>query len=80
MLAQRELAAAMAQPEQRVELLDKLEREAPTPQRADRHRVTGRGARHHLEDRKRDIEPAADVDEPVIALGPGGCFRADGAP
>ena len=60
--------AAVAQPEQRVELLDELERQPPTPHRPDRDRVPGGRIRGHLEDRKRDVETAADVDEPVVGL------------
>ena len=41
-VAARELAAAVAQAEQRVELLDELEREPPAAQRTDRDRVSRR--------------------------------------
>ena len=61
MLAARQPAAAVAQPEQRVELLDQLVREPPAAQRSDRDRVAGRRLGRHLEDRERDVEPAADV-------------------
>ena len=69
MVPVHEAPATVAQPEQRVELLDELECEPPPPQRPDRHRMTRRRARRDLEDRKRDVEAAAYVHEPVI--GPG---------
>ena len=61
MLAARQPAPAVAQAEQRVELLDQFVREAPAAQRSDRDRVPGGRIRRHLEDRERDVEPAADV-------------------
>ena len=69
MVAPRQPPAAVAQAEQRVELLHQLERQPPTPHRSDRDRVARRGVAADLEDRKRDVEPAADVDEPVVAAG-----------
>ena len=41
-LTARQPPPAVAQPEQRVELLDQLERQPPAPQRTDRDRVAGR--------------------------------------
>ncbi len=69
MLAARQAPAAVAQPEQRVQLLDQLQRQPPPAQRPDRDRVPGGRLGRDLEDRERDVEPAADVDEPVVAPG-----------
>ena len=38
------------------------------------------GSRGDLEDRERDVEPAADVDEPVVVARSAACCRAGGAP
>ena len=65
-LAARQRAPAVAQPEQRVELLDQLGRGRPPPHRADADRVAGGGLARDLEDRERDVQPAAQVD---VAVG-----------
>ena len=59
-------AAAVAQPEQRVELLDQLGRGGAPADGADADRVAGGGLARDLEDRERDVEPAAQVD---VAVG-----------
>ena len=70
MLAARQRAPAVAQPEQRVELLDQLGRRRAAAHRADADRVArGRLARD-LEDRERDVQPAAQVD---VAVGLAPC-------
>src|SRR5262249_31017731 len=66
MLAARERAAAVAQAEERVELLDELGRGGATAHRADTYGVAGGGLGRDLEDRERDVQPAADVD---VAVG-----------
>ena len=66
MLAARQDPATVAQAEQRIELLDELGGETPVAERPDRHGVAGGRLGCDLEDRKRDVEPAADVDEAVI--------------
>ena len=67
MVAPRQLAPAVAEAEQRVQLLDEL---AATTRPRTGPTVTawpaGRLARD-LEDRERDVEPAAQVDVPVGA-------------
>jgi hypothetical protein len=64
--AARQLAPAVAQAEQRVELLDELGRDEPPAHRADAHRVSRRRLARHLEDRERDVEAAPQVD---VAVG-----------
>ena len=59
-------AAAVAQPEQRVELLDQLGGGGAPADGADADRVAGGGLARDLEDRERDVEPAAQVD---VAVG-----------
>ncbi len=66
MVAAGQAPAAVAQAEQRVELLDELRREPPAAQRPDRHRVARGRLGGHLEDRERNVEAAADVHEPVV--------------
>ena len=66
-LAPRQLAAAVAQAEQRVELLDQLGRRRAPAHRADRDRVPARRLERDLEDREGDVEPAAQVDVAVRA-------------
>ena len=66
MVAPRQLAPAVAQREQRVELLDELRRGGLPAQRPDRDAVAGRRLARDLEDRERDVEPAAQVD---VAVG-----------
>ena len=58
----------MAKPEDRVELLDELARERASAQRPDGDGVPGRRLTRHLEDRIGDVEAAADVDAPIVAL------------
>ena len=65
MLAPRQRPAAVAQAEERVELLDQLGGGRPPAQRADGHRVPRGGLAGDLEDRERDVEAAAQVDELV---------------
>ena len=80
MLAARQRAPAVAQPEQRVELLDQLGRGRPAPHRADAHGVAGGGLARDLEDRERDVQPAAQVDV-AVGLGlPAHVARAGAAP
>ena len=67
-LAARQRAPAVAQAEQRVELLDQLGGGRPPAHRADADRVAGGGLARDLEDRERDVEPAAQVD---VAVGLG---------
>ena len=57
--------AAVAQAEERVELLHELGRGGAALDRADGHGVPGCGLQGDLEDREGDVEPAAQVDEPV---------------
>ena len=66
-LAPGQPAAAVAQAEQRVELLHELERRPPAADRPDRDRVPGGRLGRDLEDRIGDVEPAADVDQPIVA-------------
>ena len=66
MVAPRQLAPAVAQREQRVELLDELRRRGLPAQRPDRDAVAGGRLARDLEDRERDVEPAAQVD---VAVG-----------
>ena len=68
MLAARQRAAAVAQPEQRVELLDELGRRRAAAHRADADGVARGGLARDLEDRERDVQPAAQVD---VAVGLG---------
>ena len=68
MLAQAQRAAAVAQREERVELLHELGRRAPAAQRADRHRAPLRGRGRDLEHGVRDVQPAAQVDVRVVVL------------
>ena len=67
MLAARKPPPAVPQAEQRVQLLDELLRETPPPQRADRDRMARGRLGRDLQNRKRDVEPAPDVDKAVIA-------------
>ena len=60
---------AVAQAEQGVELLDQLERQPPAPDRPDGDSVAGRRIGGHLQDRERDVQAAADVDQPIVAPG-----------
>ena len=60
--------AAMTKSEQGIELLDQLEREPPPAQRPNRDGMAGGGLACDLEDRVRDVEPAADVDQPVVSM------------
>ncbi len=64
----RHRAPAVAQPEQRVELLDQLGRRRAPAHRADADRVSRGRLVRDLEDRERDVEPAAQVDVAVGAL------------
>ena len=66
MVAARQRAPAVAQPEQRVELLDELDRAGAPAQRPDGDAVPGRRLARDLEDRERDVEAAAQVD---VAVG-----------
>ena len=68
MLAARQRAPAVAQAEQRVELLDQLGGGRAPAHRADADRVAGGRLARDLEDRERDVEPAAQVD---VAVGLG---------
>ena len=82
MVAARQLASAVAQAEQRVELLDQLGGEVAPAQRPDVDRVARRRLRRDLEHRERDVEAAADVDEAVLVLDAhvaGGAQLADQA-
>ena len=58
----------MAQPEQRVDLLDQLGRRRAPAHGPDADRVAGGRLVRDLEDRERDVEPAAQVDVAVGAL------------
>ena len=81
MLAARQPPAAVAQAEQRVELLDQLEGQPPPAQRPDRHRVArppGSDATSRIGNG--DVEPAADVDEPVVAARQAHVARRVAAP
>ena len=62
----RQRPPAVAQAEQRVELLDQLGGRRPAAHRADADRVPGGRLARDLEDRERDVEPAAQVD---VAVG-----------
>ena len=68
MLAQAQRAAAVAQREERVELLHELDRRAPAAQRADRHRAPRRGRGRDLEHGVGDVQAAAQVDVRVVVL------------
>ena len=59
-------ASAVAEAEQRVELLDQLGRRHAPADRADADRMARRRLARDLEDRERDVEPAAQVD---VAVG-----------
>src|SRR5947209_1094803 len=65
-LTARQLSAAVAEPEDRVELLHQLTCERLPAQRANRYRATGRRLRRDFEDRKWDVQAAADVDQPIV--------------
>ncbi|CAA9474403.1 MAG: hypothetical protein AVDCRST_MAG30-350 [uncultured Solirubrobacteraceae bacterium] len=65
-LAARQRAPAVAQPEQRVELLHELRGDDPPAHGPDAHRVPGGRLPRDLEDRERDVEAAAQVD---VAVG-----------
>ncbi len=65
---QAQLAAAVAQAEERVELLLELDGGRAAAQRADRDRPSGGRLARDLEDRIGDVEAAAQVDEGVVAL------------
>jgi hypothetical protein len=67
-VAARQLARAVAQPEQRVELLDELDRRGAPAQRPDADPAARGRGRRDLEDRERDVEPAAQVDVAVDVL------------
>jgi hypothetical protein len=69
MVTPRQAAPAVAQPEQRVELLDQFQGQPPAAHRPNRHRVAGGRVSGHLQDRIGDVEPAADVDQPVVVAG-----------
>ena len=68
-LAAGQPTAAVTQPEQRVELLDELQRQPPADDRSDRDRVAGRRIGRDLENRILDIEPATDVHQPIVTPG-----------
>ena len=68
MLAARELAPAVAQREQRVELLAQLDRERPPAQRPDADPAPGGRRRGHLQDGVGDVQAAAQVDVGVDVL------------
>ena len=67
MVAARQRAPAVAQAEQRVELLDELGRRGAPAQRPDGHAVPDGRLGRDLEDRERDVEAAAQVDVAVRA-------------
>ena len=67
MRAAAQPAAAVAQAEQRVELLHQLDGGRAAAQRPDRHPVARRRLARDLEDGKRDVQPAAQVHERVGA-------------
>ena len=66
--AQPQRAAAVAQPEQRVELLLELDGAGAAAQRADRDRAAGGRLARDLEHGIGDVEPAAQVDVRVVVL------------
>ena len=69
MLAAGQRAAAMPEPEERVELLDQLGGGRSPPHRPDAHGVPRGGLGGDLENRERDVQAAADVDVTVgVAL------------
>ena len=55
----------MPQAEERVQLLDQLGRGGAAAHGADADGVPGGRLARHFQDRKRDVQPAADVDVPV---------------
>ena len=61
-------APAVAQPEQRVELLEQLDRRRTPAQRPDAHRMARGRRRRDVEHRVGDVEPAAQVDVAVLVL------------
>jgi hypothetical protein len=67
-LAQAQGTPAMAQAEQRLQLLLELDRHRPAAQRADGHRVAGRRLAGDLEHRIGDVQAAAQVDVGVVVL------------
>jgi hypothetical protein len=67
-LAPVHLAPAVAQAEERVELLLELGRRRPAAQRADVHRVPRRGLRRHLEHRVGDVEAHPQVRVRILVL------------
>ena len=67
-VAPRQLARAVAQPEERVELLEQLDRRRAPAQRADADPATGSGRGGHLEHREGDVQTAAQVDVAVDVL------------
>ena len=69
MVAPRQATAAVAQSEQRVQLLHQLQGQPAPADGPDRDGVPGGRVGRDLEDRKRDVEPAADVDQAVVAPG-----------
>src|SRR2546429_9486799 len=76
MVAAGQPAAAMPEAEHRVELLDELQSGFPAAHRPHVHGVPGRRLLRHLEDRERDVEPAAQVDEAVTSFELYGPVRA----
>jgi len=67
-VAAPERATAVAQPEERVELPDQLDRRRPSPHRPDVYRPPGRGLGRHVEHRIRDVEACPHVYVAVRAL------------
>ena len=68
MVAARQRAPAVAQAEQRVELLDELDGRGAPAQRPDGDAVPDGRLGRDLEDRERDVEAAAQVDVAVARL------------
>ena len=66
--AHAQLAPAVAQAEERVELLLELDSARAAAQRADRHGAPGGGLARDLEHREGDVQPAAQVDVRVVVL------------
>ena len=64
----RERAPAVAQAEERVELLEQLDRRRAAAQRPDADAQPGCGRRGDLQDGERDVEAAAQVDVAVDVL------------
>ena len=64
----RERAPAVAQAEERVELLEQLHRRRAAAQRPDADAQPGRGRRGDLQDGERDVEAAAEVHVAVDVL------------